>query len=785
MRWSTARIGSKDGPGRGMRWPLLAAASLLVGLGVARAQQIEAPAEFSGVSHLVVPQARAFTWRPGREALAVTRVRALAVLRGRTARTTIEVSVRNPGPTRAEAVLLLPVPRGAAVSAFDFEGSGAEPSARLLPRDEARRTYESIVSRLLDPALLEFAGLDLVRSSVFPVEPGGVQRVRLVYEHVLPSDGDRYDYVLPRSESLRTAAAWDVRILVEAERPVATVYSPTHAVRVERDGPRRLEVALDPTGALSPGPLRLSVLLERGPVSASLFAYPDPSAGGGYFLLMAGLPSELAGSRRGLRREVTLVLDRSGSMAGEKLDQATAAALQVIEGLANGESFNVIDYSTRVESFAPRPVVKDRETVLAVRRYLSGLGPGGGTNLHDALLEALRQPPTAGALPIVLFLTDGLPTVGRTSELEIREMLARANVHGRRVFTFGVGADVNVPLLDRISDSTRATSTYVLPGEDVEVKVAAVFRRTYGPILADLRLETLDADGEVTTRSVRDLYPEVPPDLFEGDQLVVLGRYLDEHPLRFRLSGNLAGEQRIFEFTFSLERATTRNAFVPRLWASRKIQYLVDEIRQMGAESASGLRLASAPPLADPRFAELRDEILRLSTEFGVLTEYTAFLATEGTSLADWGGLIAACGESLDRRAVRTRHGLAAVNQGRNFNEKKLQARLDYANSYWDEANEQVRILDVQQVADRAFFRRGERWIDSRVILARAPLEPEEIVELGSASHRRLLEELASEGREGCLALDGEVLLSVAGKNVLVRNQRTGEGTEDGTTENR
>ena len=128
---------------------------------------------------------------------------------------------------------------------------------------------------------------------------------------------------------------------------------------------------------------------------------------------------------------------------------------------------------------------------------------------------------------------------------------------------------------------------------------------------------------------------------------------------------------------------------------------------------------------------------------------------------------------------------MGAVSQGRNFNEKKLQAQLDPANSFWNEANEQVRIRNVQQVADRAFFLRGRRWIDSRVILARESSEPDEIVELGSAEHLRLVEELADDGRAGCLALEGEVLLSVGGKNVLVRNERAGDGTDEGATEYR
>ncbi|MCA8967957.1 MAG: VWA domain-containing protein, partial [Planctomycetes bacterium] len=196
---------------------------------------------------------------------------------------------------------------------------------------------------------------------------------------------------------------------------------------------------------------------------------------------------------------------------------------------------------SQVATFAAGPVRRTRESVLAARAYLAAIRPTGGTNVHDALLEALRQPHTEGTLPIVLFLTDGLPTVGRTSEVEIREMVAKANVAGRRIFTFGVGNDVNVPLLDRISDATRATATYVLPDEDVELKVAKVFRRLYGPVLADVELEVVGPDGAVDTRRVRELMPERVPDLFEGDQLVLLGQYRGEEPLRFRLSGNFLG----------------------------------------------------------------------------------------------------------------------------------------------------------------------------------------------------------------------------------------------------
>jgi Ca-activated chloride channel homolog len=383
----------------------------------------------------------------------------------------------------------------------------------------------------------------------------------------------------------------------------------------------------------------------------------------------------------------------------------------------------------------------------------------------------LRQPVREGFLPITLFLTDGLPTVGRTSEIEIREMVAAANAAGRRIFTFGVGEDVNVPLLDRISDTTRATSTYVLPGEDVELKVAKVYQELYGPVLADLELEVVGEDGELDTRLVRELLPERLPDLFEGDHLVLLGQYREERPLRFRLSGNFLGEQRSFAFEFGLEHASTKNAFVPRLWAARRIAFLADQIRQAGAAITANPQAAGGAGLfQDPRYRELSEEILRLSTRFGILSEYTSFLATEGTDLGSWGGLVAACNVGLNDLAVLNRFGESAVQQGRNFNDRKVQSKVDYGNAFWVGNETKTSFSSVQQICDRAFFKQGERWIDSNLIEAQTALQPTVTYAFGSEEHATLLEQLVREGRQGLLSLDGEILIQVGDQNVLVTN---------------
>jgi Ca-activated chloride channel family protein len=273
----------------------------------------------------------------------------------------------------------------------------------------------------------------------------------------------------------------------------------------------------------------------------------------------------------------------------------------------------------------------------------------------------------------------------------------------------------------------------------------------------------------VTTRAVRELIPGRLPDLFEGDQLVVVGQYAGDEPLHFHLAGDFRGKRRAFEFRFDLSAASTRNSFVPRLWASRRIALLVDELRQAGANGPV-TAAAPVPGGADPRLKELVDEIVRLSTEFGVLTEYTAFLATEGTDLGDWRRLVDTCGGELDRRAVQNRSGGWAVAQGRNVQAQREQTCLNATNRYLDENQNHVEITGVQQVCDRGMFQRGTRWIDGRLVAARAALTPDRVVELGTPEHARLVDALVAQGRQALLSLPGEVLIAVEDCNVLVRN---------------
>jgi Ca-activated chloride channel family protein len=737
---------------------LLGLASGAIPTAWARAQESRRP----WASNVVVPQASCYAM--GRQpAVRIEQVRAGVVIRDQVATTLVEIKLQNPSPGRLEAELLMPVPDGAVVRGFSYDGPSREPTATLLPRDEARQTYDRIVAQARDPALLEFAGYNLVRSSLFPVEGNGTQLVRLTYEHILSADGDRVDYVLPRSESVEYRVPWKVSVKIAASGSLAAVYSPSHRVRTSRPSPDVAMVELEDTAATDPGPFRLSYLRERPGVSASLFAYPDHRVGGGYFLLLAGLPPERGGKAPEIRREVTLVIDRSGSMRGEKLDQVREAARQVIAGLEDGEAFNVILYNEGVDPFAPRPVRKSRETEHQAREFLDEMTSRGGTNIHDALLEALRPEPAEGTLPIVLFMTDGLPTVGQTSEAAIRDLARAHNPHRRRIFSFGVGVDVNTPLLEKIAYENRGFTTFILPAEDVEVKVGRVFDRLKGPVLADPEL-TVGGDGP---SRATDLIPGRLPDLFEGDQLVLVGRYRGEDPLDFELRGNYRGSPRTFRFRLSLDEATTRNGFVPRLWASRKIGLLVDAIREQGADGPGTSLGAKGRP--SPMARELVEEIVRLSTEFGILTEYTAFLAREGTDLSRKEALLSDASDLLRTRAIQTRTGYASVSQDINNQDLKMQTCVNPLNKFLCPDMSESATATVQQVCDLAFFKRGDRWVDSRILAVGAASRPRRVIPFGSEEFRDLASRLAREGRQGSISLRGDILLLIDGEPVLIQ----------------
>jgi Ca-activated chloride channel family protein len=524
--------------------------------------------------------------------------------------TTVDQEFFNPTNQRLEGTYVFPLPENAHIDRFSMDIGGQMTDAELLPADKARAFYEEIVRKMKDPALLEYADRGAFRLRIFPVEPRSARRVRITYTQLLKSDAGMVEYLYPLgTEKFSSAALKDVSIAVtlDGREPLKSVYSPSHPAEVRRDGEKRAVVGWEARDVWPDTDFKLIFSRTPNPVGIDFLAARS-SAEDGYFMLMAS-PGISADRSEVQPKDICFVLDTSGSMAGQKLEQARKALRFCLANLGDDDRFEIVRFSTEAEPLFNGLVPADKEHLEQAARFVDGLRPTGGTAIGDALSRALRVlgggSGSGGRPSMIIFLTDGLPTVGETREDPLVDSI-RGVGSATRVFCFGIGNDVNTHLLDRIASRTRAVSQYVLPEEDIEVKVSGFYSKIKDPVLSDLSLSFSNPSIRVTR-----LQPGVLPDLFNGDMLVVFGRYAGSGPSTVRITGTFNGAPRSFAADITFPQHGDGNAFISRLWATRRVGWLLDEMRMHGETR------------------ELKDEVVRLARSFGIVTPYTAFLVME------------------------------------------------------------------------------------------------------------------------------------------------------------
>ena len=535
-----------------------------------------------------------------------------ARVRDQVAEVQVAQTFHNPGSTQIEAEYLFPLPDDAGVQNLVLMVDGHELPGRLLPKDEARRIYEEIVRTKRDPALLEYMGRGVFRTSVFPIPPGADRKVTLRYTQLCRRDRDVVEFIYPlatQKHSSKPIQKLTLNLRIEGRDPIKSVYCPSHDVSITRPGEREVKASLERRDILPTNDLKLVYTLAEGALGATVLSYrPNPSEDG-YFLLLAS-PEVRQLDARPLPKTVIFVLDRSGSMAGKKLDQAKNALQFVLNNLRDDDTFNIIAYDDRIEAFKPELQRYSSVSRVDAEKFISNIREGGSTNIDGALKSALAMISDDSRPNYVLFLTDGLPTASETNELKIAENARGANKYHARVFSFGVGFDVNARLLDRLSGGNGGTSEYVRPDEDIESHVGAFYSKMTRPAFASIGIKM---DGTDVNRT----YPRDVPDLFEGGQLVWVGRYQRSGRATVKLTGKVGGEARSFDFPVDLASPGTNTSydFVEKLWAVRRVGFIIDQIDLNGPNK------------------ELTDELVSLSTKYGLLTPYTSFLADERVNL--------------------------------------------------------------------------------------------------------------------------------------------------------
>ena len=524
----------------------------------------------------------------------------------------VEVQVtqllRNRSGQVAEGVYLFPLPADAAVSDVEMTVDGAVLEGRVLDREEARRIYEQIVRAQRDPALLEYWERGIFQTSVFPIPPGETRTVSFVYTYwVEPVDGLFHFHVPLRLRHLGQVGAQEISIRVDLQTAsgLRALYTPNFPSSVERSADDRATVTYSTAGELPANDFDLYWGTDDRAVGLSLLSY-KPAGEEGYFVLLAA--PGLAGEEI-VERDLVVVLDVSGSMRKAKLEQARAAVQSIVESLRPGDRFNLVAFSSGValwrEALQPVDGVGQREAV----RWLEGLRAVGSTDINRALLEALAQVAEGeSARPAyILFVTDGQPTQGETEvDAIVRNALGHLPAERTpRLFTFGVGYDVNTDLLDILAAELRGGSHYVAPDAAIDEAVGAFYAQVSTPVLAEIEL-TFGAPFTVTALS-----PDPLPDLFAGRQLVAVGRYTAGGTGEVALAGEVNGKARLYVYPERTLVVGGGNPAVARLWAMRQIGQLLSLIRRNGP---------------DP---ELVEEITQLGVRYGIVTPYTSSLVLE------------------------------------------------------------------------------------------------------------------------------------------------------------
>ena len=649
--------------------------------------------------------------QPLPNALPVKSIQLDTKITGQVATTHVEQVFRNDTSYTLEGTYFFPIPETASIVNFAIWENGKKLVGEVRSREEARRIYDEIVRRQRDPGLLEYAGKNLFQASIFPIPPNSDKKLELTYTEVLKAESGTvaYRYPLGTGRNLwRQQIQFNENIQGQFKQQFGTVsgtveivgretlrniYSPSHTIDVKRKSETAANISFETKS--NDTDFQLFYGLSNNDFGMSLVTHREPGKDG-YFLLMLS-PKDNISEKELVNKDIVFVLDTSGSMAEEgKMEKARKAMLFGVRTLRDGDRFNIINFAGEEHLMERGLIAANAEGKKRGEEFVAKLQPTGGTNINDSLIASLKQFESGDRPKMLVFMTDGLPTVGETNVDRIVSNLKNAKNLDIRIFPFGFGYDVNTTLLDKIGSENSGISDYVQPKEDLELKVSNFFSRVSSPVLADLDLDFGSVQTEYT-------YPRKLTDLFRGMQMTIIGRYKNSNDLKnitVRLTGKAGRESRSFTYNdLDFPLRDDDNNFLPRLWASRRVGWLLEQIRSNGETK------------------EVRDEVVDLGTRYGLVTPYTSYLATDG-SLANISRDAPAAMRvdmlSAGARKAAEKSGSDAVKMSVQQNSAQMNSRAAADDS--KDEREQIIIRNTTQnqfVANKNFINQSGVWFDS------------------------------------------------------------------------
>ncbi len=523
------------------------------------------------------------------------------------AMTKVMQTFRNHTDRDLEATYIFPIPKGASVRDFVMWSDGEQVKGEMVSAVEAKSMYNSIIRQTKNPALLDYIGSDLLRLKVFPVKAGADQKIAVSFTSVAKKEHDVVEYIYPletNRESASTLEEFRITANLKSQQPINNIYSPSHEIQITRINDHEAKIQFEDSAVRLDRDFQIFFTSNTDDIGITALQHRPVVDEDGYVMFLMSPRAELSKSQK-VPRDIVFVIDTSGSMrTDDKMNQAKQALKHCLSNLSSDDRFAVINFASTVNNYRDQLVAASESHIQNSKKWVDNLFPSGGTAIHSALMSALKMRSNdKGRMFTVAFFTDGQPTIGETGTNKILADLQKQNSINTRVFSFGLGNDLNAVFLDQLAEQTRAISSYVRPDQNIEAKVSSFFKKIHHPVLANLKLSTGSEDVRLT-----EVYPPQLPDLFHGDQLVVLARFQGVGDAGLVLQGNIGPHVKDFSYDVSFDQQNDSKPFVEELWARRKVGYLLDQIRINGEQK------------------ELVDEVVIIAKRYGITTPYTSYL---------------------------------------------------------------------------------------------------------------------------------------------------------------
>ncbi|WP_437592275.1 VIT domain-containing protein [Sorangium sp. So ce1000] len=528
---------------------------------------------------------------------------------GGAARLVVRQRYRNEERRPIEAIYTFPLPGEASIAGFAMECAGRRLEGEVKEREEAFEAYDEAIATGHGAALLDEERRNVFTASVGNLLPGEETVVEVAFVQPLTADEGALRLMIPTLVAPRyipgatggdrtahgvqapTADVPDadrispaigpvaygitVDIVVDLGRDVA-IESPSHALTVRREEGYRQRVSLRSDKAALD---RDIVLLATGApgVQAGVVCDRTPGQEGTFALTVVPDLFDPRAKQASSRRDVVFVVDVSGSMQGESIDQAKRALRLCLRHLAEGDRFGVIAFSSDFRALERSLAPFTQTTLKAADAFVAGLDADGGTEMLEPLLAAVGMLGDAERDRVVVLLTDG--QVGNEAQIVDRVVAAGKGV---RIYTFGIGTNVSDLLVNDLARRTQGAAEFIHPGERIDEKVTAQFARATA-----VRVTGLEARFEGV--DVGELAPAERPALVDGEPWVLYGRYGQPGTGRLALRGTLRGERFYLEVPVELAAEASRPG-LEALWAGARVRELEESERGLSGKRAEAMR---------------------------------------------------------------------------------------------------------------------------------------------------------------------------------------------------